>query len=63
MAVLTSPDGVASATVVVNNAEQTDGAYVIAITQVAPAGQQIAVEYNGVRIYEDVAAGGTGSEG
>lgn len=63
MAALTSPDNVASATVVINNPEQTDGAYVIAITQVAPVGAQVAVEYNGVRIYEETVAAGTGTEG
>lgn len=63
MANLTSPDGIASATVVVNNPEQTDGAYVIAITAVGPAGQQVAVEYNGTRIYEGTAQGGSGTQG
>jgi hypothetical protein len=60
---LTSPDGEFSVTVTVQNPESTDGAYPIQITAAAPAGQQTAVEWNGIRIYEDTAAGGTGTEG
>ena len=63
MAVITSPDGVTAVTVTIQNPEQTDGAYPITITQITPAGQQVAIEYNGVRIYEGPAAGGSGTEG
>ena len=62
MAVVTSPDNILSATVTVGNAEP-DGVYPITITQVTPAGQQFAIEYNGVRVYDDAAGAGTGSEG
>ncbi len=62
MAALTSPDGIVSATVVVGN-QEADGVYPIQITQLAPTGQPIAIEVNGVRVYEETANGGTGSEG
>ena len=62
MAVITSPDAVFSATVVAQN-EEADGTYVIQISSATPAGQHFAVEYNGVRIYEDNAAAGSGTEG
>ena len=62
MANLTSPDGVLAATVVIGSAE-SDGVYPIQITAVTPQGQQIAIEYNGVRVYEDTSENGTGSEG
>jgi hypothetical protein len=62
MAVLTSPDAILSVTVTVGN-QEADGTYPILISTVTPAGQHFAVEYNGVRIYEDNAAPGTGSEG
>jgi hypothetical protein len=62
MAVITSPDAILSVTVTVANQEQ-DGTYPITITSVTPTGQHFAIEYNGVRIYEDNAAAGTGSEG
>lgn len=62
MATITSPDTIASATVVMQN-QESDGAYVIQISGVAPVGSHVAVEYNGVRIYEDNAAAGSGTEG
>ena len=62
MAVITSPDTIVSATVVVGN-QESDGSYPIKITTVTPVGQPIAIEWNGVRVYQDNAAGGTGSEG
>lgn len=62
MAVITSPDGVVSVTATVGN-QEADGTYPIMIASVTPAGQHFAVEYNGVRIYEDNAGGGTGTEG
>jgi hypothetical protein len=62
MAQISSPDSVVSVTVTVGNAE-ADGVYPITITSVTPSGQAFAIEYNGVRVYEDVAAGGDGSEG
>ena len=62
MAVITSPDGIVSATVVVGNAE-ADGVYPIQITQITPAGQAVAVEYNGVRVFEGPSNGGSGTEG
>jgi len=62
MSVISSPDGIVSVTVVVAN-QESDGVYPITITQITPTGQQVAVEYNGVRIYEGPAAPGTGTEG
>lgn len=62
MAVITSPDSVVSVTVVVGN-QEGDGSYPITISSVTPTGQHFAIEYNGVRVYEDNAGGGTGSEG
>lgn len=62
MAVITSPDSVVSVTVVVGNQEQ-DGTYPITISSVTPAGQHFAIEYNGVRVYEDNASAGSGTEG
>lgn len=62
MAVITSPDAIVSATVVVAN-QEGDGAYPIQITSVTPTGQHVAIEYNGVRIYEENAASGSGTEG
>jgi hypothetical protein len=62
MAIITSPDGILSVTVTVQNQEQ-DGSYPITITSVTPAGQHFALEYNGVRVYEENAGGGSGSEG
>ncbi len=62
MANLTSPDGVVTATVVIAN-QEPNGAYPIQITAVTPQGQQIAVEYNGVRVYDEITENGTGSEG
>lgn len=62
MAVITSPDNVVSATINAQNAE-ADGTYIIQISSVTPVGQHFAVEYNGVRIYENNAAAGSGSEG
>ena len=60
---LTSPDGEFSITITLQNPEATDGAYPVLLTAAAPLGQQVTVEWNGTRIYEDVAAGGTGTEG
>jgi hypothetical protein len=62
MAVITSPDTICSATVTLGNQEQ-DGTYPILISTVTPTGQHFAIEYNGVRIYEDNAAAGSGTEG
>jgi hypothetical protein len=62
MAVITSPDNVVSVTVTVGNPEP-DGVYPITITSVTPAGQQFAIEYNGTRVYDDVAGPGSGSQG
>ena len=62
MANISSTDGVVTATVVVGNIEP-DGVYPIQVTAVTPVGQQIAIEYNGVRVYDDTAQGGSGSEG
>ncbi len=62
MAALTSPDGVVAATVVIAN-QEGDGSYPIQITALTPSGQHIAIELNGVRIYEENASNGSGTEG
>jgi hypothetical protein len=62
VALITSPDAVASATVTMGNQEQ-DGSYPILITGVAPVGQHYAIEVNGVRVYEENASAGSGTEG
>lgn len=62
-ATLTSPDGVFTITITVPNAEAIDGAYPVQLSGATPTGQQVAVEWNGTRIYEDVASAGTGTEG
>jgi len=62
MAVITSPDGVVSVTVVVGNQDQ-EGAYPIKISSITPSGQAVSIEYNGVRIFEGQAAAGSGTEG
>lgn len=62
MAVITSPDTIVSATVVVAN-QDGEGAYPIKISSITPTGQAVSIEYNGVRIFEGQAAPGTGTEG
>lgn len=51
MAVINSTDSVVSATVNISQADQ-DGVYEIQISAVTPAGQAIAIEYGGNRVWQ-----------
>lgn len=60
MAVITSPDSVLSVTV--NVVQDSFGVYAIQISAVTPAGQNIAIEFGGNRVWEGK-AGTDASEG
>lgn len=62
MAVITSPDSIVSATVIVG-AQEGDGVYPIQITSVLPQGTAFAIELGGVRVYQETAQNGSGTEG
>ena len=51
MAVITSPDSLLSVTVNVVGPD-TDGVYEIQISAITPAGQAVAIEYGGNRVFE-----------
>jgi hypothetical protein len=51
VAVITSADSVVSVTVTVTQAD-ADGVYEIQISAVTPAGQAIAIEYGGNRVWQ-----------
>jgi hypothetical protein len=50
VAVITSPDSVLSVTV--NVVQDPEGIYAIQISAITPAGQAVAIEYGGNRIFE-----------
>lgn len=51
MAVITSTDSVVSCTVNISQADQ-DGVYEIQISAITPAGQAVAIEFGGTRVWQ-----------